>query len=64
MMRALCAAGCGREVRAIYCPSCRELRSQREAEAREAAAQAARERLSNPQFQARLQAARRKESDQ
>jgi hypothetical protein len=50
----ICAGGCGRKVTGIYCETHREEYHRIAREAREAASQ----RMADPEFQARLQAAR------
>ena len=49
-----CGCGCGQIVKGIYCDPAREERQRAANEAREAA----RARMSDPEFQAKLQAAR------
>ena len=55
MNRFVCGCGCGQEVRGIYCERARVER----AAAALAAREAARERMSDPEYQAKLQAARK-----
>ncbi len=54
----VCAGGCSRPVKGIYCPGCRERKEQERATAEAAAAQAAAERMKDPEVQRRLQEAR------